>query len=136
MKKVRLKDIEENKNKITSSETALEFLKQDLDLSQENFILIGLNTKNKIIFTKTLFKGGLNWCGIDIKLIFKELLINGCSGFIIGHNHPSGELEPSKEDLTINDKIKEISNILEFRYLDNLIFDNEKFISFHDEDLL
>ncbi len=136
MKKIKLKDIKQSKDKITNSESALEFLKNDLDLSQENFILIGVDTKNNIIFTKTLFKGGLNWCCIDTKIIFKEILINGCSGFIIGHNHPSGDLEPSQEDKEISHKIKEISNILDLRYLDNLIFDNEKFISFFDEDLL
>jgi len=136
MKKVKISELELNQNKISSSQKALELFKKNLDFSQENFILIGVDTKNNIVFTKNLFKGGLNWCGIDTKLIFKEILINNCSGFIIGHNHPSGDLTPSQEDKEISNKIKEISKILELRYLDNLIFDNEKYISFFDEDLL
>lgn len=136
MKRIKLSELDLKKNQIRSSSTALEFFKKDLDFSQENFILIGVDTKNNIIFTKTLFKGGLDWCAIDTKLIFKELLINGCSGFMIGHNHPSSDLNPSREDLEVSDKIKEISKILELRYLDNLIFDKENYISFFDENLL
>ena len=121
---------------IQNCENAIDFLKKDLDLSQENFIIMGLNTKNKIVFTKTLFKGSINECIIDLKLIFREILINSCNGFIIGHNHPSGDLTPSEPDLKISRNIKDASEILGIRYLDNIIFDDEKYVSFYDEDLL
>lgn len=136
MEKIKLSQLNLEKNKITSSKSALEFIKHELDLNQENFILIGLDCKNQIIFTKTLFKGGLNWCCVEPKLIFKELLVNGCYGFVMAHNHPSGDLTPSEEDKKISNKIKGMSKILEFQYVDNLIFDENKYISFYDEDLL
>ena len=136
MKKVKLSEIKNDKDKITNSETALEFLKQDLDLTQENVILIGVDTKNQIKFTKVLFKGGVNCSIIDLKIVLKEVLINSCSGFIIGHNHPSGDLTPSYEDKDITRKLKDASNLLDIRLLDHLIFDDEKYISFFEEDLL
>ncbi len=135
MEKIKLKELKEVKG-ISNSEMALEYLKKDLDLSQENVVLIGMNNKNKVIFTKVMFKGGINASIIDLKLVLRELLINNCNGFIIGHNHPSGDLTPSAEDLDITSKLKDASNLLEMRLLDHFIFDNNKYISFFDENLL
>lgn len=135
MKKIKLKELKEVKG-ISNSQMALEYLKKDLDLSQENVVLIGMNNKNKVIFTKVMFKGGINASIIDLKLVLRELLINNCNGFIIGHNHPSGDLKPSEEDIDVTNKLKEASNLLEMRLLDHFIFDNDKYISFYDEDLL
>lgn len=135
MEKIKLKELKEVRG-ISNSQMALECLKKDLDLSQENVVLIGMNSKNKVIFTRVMFKGGVNASIIDLKLVLRELLINNCNGFIIGHNHPSGDLNPSQEDLDITNRLKDVSSKLDMRLIDHFIFDNDKYISFHDEDLL
>ena len=135
MERIKLKELK-NVDGISNSEMALEHLKKDLDLSQENVVLIGMNNKNKVIFTKLMFKGGINASIIDLKLVLRELLVNNCNGFIIGHNHPSGDLTPSKEDIDVTNKLKDASDLLEMRLLDHFIFDNNNYISFHDENLL
>ena len=136
MKKISLK---ENNNKIVNRILNSNSIKKELDFidySQENFILIGVNTKNEIVYKEVLFKGGLNYCMVDYSIIFKKLLLNGCSGFITAHNHPSNNLSPSLEDEKIKNDIKKISNLFKLRYLDNIIFNKGEYLSFYDEDLL
>ena len=68
--------------------------KINIDFKQENFIVLYLDTKNKLIKSEVLFKGGLNGCLIDPKTIFRNALLNNANSIIIAHNHPSGSLEP------------------------------------------
>ena len=114
--------------------TALEFLRQDVDFSREQVVLIGVNAKNIIIFNKIIFLGGINQCIIDLRIIFRELILQSCNGFILGHNHPSGDLTPSKEDLRVYDIICRVSDDLGFSFLDNVIFSETKFYSFFEEE--
>jgi len=72
--------------------------KINIDLSQENFLVFALDTKNKILKAEVLFKGGLARCCIDPKTIFRFALLQNAKSIIIAHNHPSGDLHPSDED--------------------------------------
>jgi len=101
----------------------------NINYKQENFIVFYLNTKNQLIETEVLFKGGLNYCAVDSKTLFRNALIKNSNAIIIAHNHPSGDLNPSYEDKEIYDKLKQAGEILQLRVLDSIIFNEKEFYS-------
>lgn len=88
---------------------------------QESFWLVGLNTANKIILKECVFLGGINHSIVDVKIIFKRLLLKGCSSFLCIHNHPAGSLNPSPEDSRLTKRIKEVGMIIGISLLDHII---------------
>lgn len=104
--------------------------------NQENFILLCLDSCNQVLKKKILFKGGISQCSIDLRLIFNEVLrTNRCSKFIVAHNHPTGNLQPSKPDLILTKRIKEGAELLSLSFLDHIIFSKLKYFSFQEENL-
>ena len=129
---VKEKDFTYNSDKIKSTKDAVKYIKEieQLDLSTEEIaILICLNTKNQIIAYSEIAKGGTDYCNIDLKTLFKTVLVANATKFILVHNHPSGNAEPSKEDILITDKIKKASIILDIQFLDHIIIGENDFIS-------
>lgn len=104
--------------------------------NQENFILLCLDNCNQVLKKKILFIGGISQCNIDIRVIFNEVLkTNRCSKFIVAHNHPTGNLQPSKPDLILTERIKEGAELLSLSFLDHLIFSKFKHLSLQEENL-
>jgi len=131
LSKKELIDLVKEKVQITGPASAYDYLKEmKIDYSQENFIIFALNGINEILAHKVLFKGGVDYCQVDAKIIFKYLLSQkNVSGFITAHNHPSGKCTPSPEDLKIFKKLKSGGDILSLQLIDNLIFTEIKFYS-------
>lgn len=104
--------------------------------NQENFILLCLDSCNQVLKKKILFKGGISQCSIDLRLIFNEVLkTNRCSKFIIAHNHPTGNLQPSRPDLVLTKRIKESAELLSLSFLDHIIFSKLKYFSFQEKNI-
>jgi DNA repair protein RadC len=117
----------------TSSDIFNKIKKFNIDFTRENFIIFYLDTKHKLINSEILFKGGLNSCLIDPKTLFKNALLNDSNSLIIAHNHPTGDLNPSREDKEIYKDLKKIGDLLELRILDSIIFNEKEFYSLNDE---
>jgi DNA repair protein RadC len=98
-----------------------------IDYIQENFLIFYLDTKNKLIKSEVLFKGGLNTCIVCIKTIFRKALKYKSNSIIIAHNHPSGCLEPSDEDITFTEGVKNAGDIIGIKCLDSIIFNKKEF---------
>ena len=123
-----------NKVKITSSRAAFDHLGPLLiGLPHEEFWIIILNRANHVIRKKCISKGGVSGTVVDIKLILKALIEVLASSVILFHNHPSGNLEPSTQDLNITLKIKKAVQQMDIQLLDHLIIGNNAFYSFADE---
>ena len=103
---------------------------------QEQFIIICLNRANKVIGIFTASIGGVAGTVADPKIIFTTALNSGASAIIISHNHPSGNLTPSKADKDLTKKLVESGKMLDLPVLDHLIITNERFLSFAEEGLL
>jgi len=88
---------------------------------KEVLVLVGLNSRNKVKFTKVISIGTDRQCLVSVRDILKECLIFNCSAFIIAHNHPSGDPTPSAADLSITRKIKEASQIMDISFADHMI---------------
>jgi DNA repair protein RadC len=85
-----------------------------------------LSRSNKVLGITTVSKGGVSASLMDTKVIFQYALKANACGFIIAHNHPSGNVAPSESDLKITRKIKEAGEILDIQLLDHIILTPEE----------
>ena len=123
--------------KITSSKTAYQLLQKRLsDLPHEEFWLLILNRANQVIKEEFISKGGITGTIVDVRLICKSAIENNASGIIIAHNHPSGQIIPSKQDKEITIKLKSALILFDVSLLDHLIIGDLNYFSFADENLL
>ncbi|MCH7403479.1 DNA repair protein RadC [Belliella kenyensis] len=122
------------KDRITSSVDAYQIMTPYLqDEIVENFWVIYLNRNNYVIKKQLISKGGSNATIADPKMIFKYALELMASSMILVHNHPSGSLSPSRQDIALTDRLKLIGQNLEVSVLDHLIFTDSGYFSFADE---
>jgi DNA repair protein RadC len=128
---------QEDKIKITSSKNAYNSIKAKLsDLPHEEFWAIFLSRNNNIIKIECISKGGVSGTVVDTRLIFKPAIECLASGIILVHNHPSGNLKPSQEDINLTKKIKEAARLIDMTIQDHLIIGDQAYFSFADEGLL
>ncbi len=134
----RRKDLEpQEKKSIKNTTQAYEIFKPFLsDLRHEEFWICMLDKANQIIKTENLSKGGISATVVDVKLICKRLLECNATGIILAHNHPSGNLNPSEEDIKITKKLKDAINMFEITLLDHIIVGENTYISFADKNLI
>ena len=104
--------------------------------TQENFVLIGLNTKLQVNMLSIVFVGGVNSVHVEMPAIFQRLLMSNSSQFIIAHNHPSGNLTPSEEDIHLTRRIKRAGNLMGIKLLDHIIVNDETYTSFAEREIL
>lgn len=123
------------KPQITQSSDAYNVLIADLmDLPHEEFVVLLLNQANRVINRIYISVGGVAGTVVDIKKIFRTVLENPLvTGIILGHNHPSDNLNPSKADIEITKKIKEAGRYLDIVVLDHLIIAGNSYTSLADE---
>ena len=100
------------------------------DKKQEYFYCLYLDTKNKLIEKKCLFIGTLNSSLVSPREIFREAYLVGANGIICVHNHPSGDSNPSKQDIEITRKLRELSKIHDIQFIDHVIFGNNNYFSY------
>ena len=134
----RRKVIESTKKlKIQSSQNAYDLIKGDLmDINHEEFWMILLKRNNEVLKKEMISSGGVSGTFVDSKILFKRALEETASSVILAHNHPSGNLQPSKEDIALTRKIREAGETLDIRILDHLIIGDHSFFSFNDENIL
>ena len=122
---------------IQSSEDVLDYLRHNLrDKSQELFMVIYLNGRNQILKMETLFEGTLNTSAVYPREVVKKALENDASALVLVHNHPSGNPSPSKDDLTITKKLKEVARTIDIYIHDHLIIAGNDVYSFADHGLI
>ncbi|WP_449438807.1 JAB domain-containing protein [Pedobacter steynii] len=102
----------------------------------EEFKILLLNRRNRVLGLVSISSGGVSGTIADPKLIFATALKSCASGLIICHNHPSGELNPSAEDIKLTNKLKDGGALLDIKILDHLIIGTDGFYSFADEGII
>jgi DNA repair protein RadC len=103
---------------------------------REAFVVMFLNRANNTVGYATISTGGLSGTVADAKVIYQYALLCNASAIICLHNHPSGNLQPSKDDIELTKRIKEIGSLLECPMLDHLIITETNYYSFADEGML
>ncbi|WP_316841580.1 RadC family protein [Pedobacter gandavensis] len=106
------------------------------DLPHEEFWILLLNRANEVLSKQQVSKGGLTGTIADPKVIFKIALEHNSAYVVLAHNHPSGNLKPSQEDLKLTAKLVAAGKLLDLYILDHLIITNKSFFSFNDDGLI
>lgn len=78
---------------------------------------------------QVLFKGSSEACLLDPKIIFKKSILNNATRIIVAHNHPSGDLTPSEEDVEMAKKLNQAGDLMNVDVLDNIIFNKTEYYS-------
>ena len=121
----------------TSPETIINYFNDYFkNKKQEEFICIYLDNKKKYINKKKLFVGTINSSIVHPREIFKEAYLLSASFIICIHNHPSGDSTPSKEDIVLTYKIKELGELHAIPLVDHLIIGNDSYFSFYENKYL
>lgn len=122
---------------ITSSDEVLDYLKHNLrDKTQEIFSVIYLNGRNEIIGMEELFYGSLTTSAVYPREVVKKVLKQNAAAVIFVHNHPSGNLNPSEEDIKITKKLKDAVATIDVKVHDHLIIAGNDYYSFADNNLI
>jgi len=125
------------KEKIANSQDAFEIFRSVMgDQPYESFWIILLNRANKVMRKCSISEGGVSGTVVDPKKIFKIALDQHASSIILGHNHPSGNIQPSEADQSITRKIRDAGLLLDVAVLDHLIIGDDLYYSFADEGTL
>ena len=104
--------------------------------TQEYFYCLYLDNNNKVIKNKMLFKGTLNYSTVHPREIFKEAYLVGATSIICIHNHPTGNIEPSKNDIELTNNLIKVGNILGVKISDHLIIGKDNYFSFFENNLV
>lgn len=133
----RRKSTSGNEKTVSSPEDVFNYMHNLIgDIQYEEFWVIFLNKKNKILSSKKISQGGITETIVDLRLILKYALSKLAINIIICHNHPSGICVPSQEDMNLTTKVKNAAEMVDIKLLDHVIICNEQFYSFTKNDLL
>ncbi len=123
--------------KISSAKDVFNYFYERLkDEKQENFYILILNNQNNIIKDELISKGVLDAAILHPREVFKPAIRNSASKIILIHNHPSGNPEPSKEDLEITKQLIEAGKLIDIKILDHVIIGNGKYWSWLEDNTL
>ena len=125
---------------VTSSKSAYDILLKVWDENKiefvEQFKVLLLNRANKVLGIYEVSTGGITGTVADPRLIFVAALKGNACSIILSHNHPTGNLKPSRQDDELTSKINQAGQLLDIKVLDHIIVTNEAYYSFADEGIL
>ncbi len=119
-----------------SSQAAHHFISLLNDLSKEKFGALYLNASNAVLHSEVLFEGSLTTSAIYPRELIKRALELNAATIIIGHNHPSGSVYPSREDLKVTQIIRQACMTMEIKFHDHIIVGNGNWFSFKNAMML
>jgi len=111
-------------------------LKDIRDNKKEHFVVFYLDARNQVIKREVISIGTLNANLVHPREVFEPAVKNAAAQIIIAHNHPSGDREPSEDDLGITKRLVEAGKILGIEIIDHIIVTKEGFLSFKEKNLI
>jgi len=122
------------KQQITSSKDIFQVFGTKIgDLLHEEFWVMTVNRNNRILGTRMISSGGITGTVADVRMILRYCLEMNATGLILSHNHPSGNLKPSEQDLKLTHSIKQAAGWMDIELLDHVIVTETAYFSFADE---
>ncbi|MGC9349996.1 MAG: RadC family protein [Anaerolineae bacterium] len=102
---------------------------------QEHFVVLYLDTRNRVTSREILYKGSLNTSLVRIAEVFRGAVRRNCAAVIVAHNHPSGDPNPSPEDVALTRRLVEAGKLLEVDVLDHLVIGQNRYVSLRERAL-
>lgn len=121
---------------LTSKRELVDFLRVRFSNDYESFGLVFLASNNAVIKVETLGRGTIDKQAVYPREVAKKALTLNAKSVILFHNHPSGNLKPSKSDITLTRELKDALNLLEIKVLDHVIVSDTESFSFLEEGLI
>ena len=109
------------------------FLKHE---TKEHFLALHLDSKNRIICLDKVSSGSLNASIVHPREVFKTALLSSAAAVLFIHNHPSGNPDPSREDIELTTRLKQAGELLGIRVLDHIIIGEDRYVSLADRGLI
>lgn len=106
------------------------------DATEEHFLVLLLDRAGQLLVERIIAIGGIGSMIVDPKVLFREALVHHSSAMIICHNHPSGSLTPSEQDIALTRKLQQGAKLLEMNILDHLIVSYKGYYSFAEQSLM
>ena len=118
--------------KINAPEDILPHIRHYADRKQEHFLCASINGANEVMNIRVVSIGLVNTTQVHPREVFADPLMDRASAVIVAHNHPSGDLTPSKSDISVTKRLISAGNILGIRFLDHVIFNKKSYRSFKE----
>ena len=119
--------------KISFPADVLPLIQHYADRKQEHFLCVSLNGSKEVIATRVISVGLVNKTHVHPREVFAEAIAERASAVIVAHNHPSGGVNPSKEDMDITSRLRDAGDILGIKLLDHVIFNHKEHYSFLEQ---
>lgn len=103
---------------------------------KEYFKVMFLNQNQEVLGYTQIAEGGITETSADVRLILQAALLTNATAIILAHNHPSGSLRPSQQDISLTEQVRKAAEIMRIKVLDHLILSDDNYYSFADEGLL
>jgi len=113
-----------------------ELLSDLLAAEKEHFVVFHLNQALTVLTREVVYVGTVNEVVLRIGELFRSAIVSNATVLILAHNHPSGRLKPSKNDIVVTRQMKKAGKLLDIQVIDHLIFSEEGYYSFADQGLL
>ena len=121
----------------TSSSSVRDWLRLHLTMEErEAFVLLLLDNQHRLITHETLFKGTISHTEVHPREVIKRALYHNAAAVVLAHNHPSGEVTPSKADRLITERLVQALGLVDIRVPDHLIVGGNQVFSFAEHGLL
>ena len=128
------------KLKIATSSDAYRMLlptfREDTIGYKEYFKIVLLNQAQEVLGYTQISEGGITETSADVRIILQATLLVNATALILAHNHPSGKLRPSRQDVALTEQVKKAAEIMRITVIDHIILTDDSYYSFADEGLL
>lgn len=131
-----LQSREEKSQILSSNEAYREIGAALMDIGHEEFWVIYLDSQSRVIKKKMIGKGGVTKVFVETSFIFREAILCKARSIILVHNHPSGRLKPSKQDVDLTQKVKQGCEVFNLILSDHIIVGDSGYFSFLDDNML
>ena len=122
--------------KINTPNDIFPHIKHYADRKQEYFLCASINGANEVMNIRVVSIGLVNTTQVHPREVFADPITDRASAIIVAHNHPSGDLAPSKNDISVTQRLINAGNILGIRFLDHVIFNKKTYLSFKEQNLI
>nr|WP_312577708.1 DNA repair protein RadC [Sedimentibacter sp.] len=137
IKMVKEKSVKYQNRIISSPSDSAELFSSFIeDSDREQMLLCCLDTKNRPTSISIISIGTLNSALVHPREVFKAAILSNAASIILAHNHPSGDTAPSNEDISLTNRISEVSKIIGIKFLDHIIIGQGGYLSFKEEGTL
>ena len=115
---------------VTNPHQAFAILKPRIeDWSREHFLVILLDARNGVVGIETVSVGSLTASIVHPREVFRPAIISSAAGIVLGHNHPSGDPEPSPEDIAVTGRLAQVAQLVGIDLHDHVVFTRERYVS-------